>query len=441
MKRCHSVANNGERDFRPAKRYRGGYQNTRSMIKKNLGNSDTEGSGLMGALLGGLTGGGGGLGEIFQGLLGGGDDVTHEHNHIYFKTDVTMDSIKKLTDIIDDANREYERQVIDNTANFQFPKPIYLHITSNGGDLFGGFLAYDAIRNSKVPIYTVVDGYAVSSGSIMFMAGKKRFMNPNSYILIHQLSQTIQGTQTNSDVMDDAANNIELMTRLYQIYLTEFHYAYDPVPEENVLTKSLLEQHMNHDIYWNFETCFKYGLAEGIYSNYQVREEIDRREFYSNLTNGKTQLPTYAEVTGSFEQGHQIVFGDRSAFTPGPEIQERINVLVRKNGDTRKTVEDSLQQSVLGHLLNAIEQPESPGESNDAQSGESAQSGVDPNTLVGVEALMNLNEAPVINIEDSNNNDVRVIGTRRSTRNSTRQRKYSDDGSDYIPSDSSSDSD
>lgn len=378
----------------------------------------------MGALLSGVLGsGGGGIGEILQNVLGGSDDVTWEHNHIYFKTDVTMESVKKLTDLIDEANRQYDRQIIDDTNNFLFPKPIYLHITSNGGDLFGGFLAYDAIQNSKVPIYTVVDGYAVSSGSIMFMAGKKRFMTSNSYILIHQLSQTIHGTQTNADVMDDAANNIELMTRLYQLYLTEFRHGYAPVPDSNILDKDTLEQHMAHDIYWNFATCFKYGLADSLYTNYQAREEADRREFYQNMTDGEIRLPTYAEITGNFEREHHIIFGERTAFTPGPAIQDRINVLVRKNAETRQQVEASLKQSALGHLLNNMG---GDGSENDQRMFDLP----DLNSQI----LADSNEP---NSNEPNSNESVKIVTRRRTRNN--RDRDDDSESEYFPSEDGED--
>jgi ATP-dependent protease ClpP protease subunit len=420
MKRCHSIANEGEGSNRPAKKAKvlGRYQNTRS-IRNNADGGLGGGAGLIGALLSGIGGGGGGLGELFQGILGGSDDVTQVHNHIYFKTEVTMESIKKLTDLIDEANREHERQIIDDAVNFLFPKPIYLHITSNGGDLFAGFLAYDAIRNSKVPIYTVVDGYAVSSGSIMFMAGRKRFMTSNSYILIHQLSQTVNGTQTNADVMDDAANNIELMTRLYQLYLTEFRHGYAPVPAENILTKDTLEQHMAHDIYWNFQTCFKYGLAGGVFTNYQQREETDRREFYQSLTGGDIELPTYAEVTGSFEREQHSLFGDREAFAPGPDIQERISIIIQKNAETRKHVEDSLKQSALGQLLNNL-----------GDSGDSIQFGED-------EPAINLADEEKDGGNEGGDDDVRVIETRSNTRN----HDHASDGSEYFPSEDGEDTD
>jgi ATP-dependent protease ClpP protease subunit len=384
---------------------------------------------------------------LFEGILGGGDDITQEHNHIYFKTDVTMESIKKLMNIIDNNNREYERQIVNDTLNFVFPKPLYLHITSNGGDLFGGFLAYDAIRNSKMPIYTVVDGYAVSSGSIMFMAGKKRFMNPNSYILIHQLSKTVYGTQKHAEAQDEVDNNNELMTRLYQLYLTEFRHGYAPVPEENVLQKPTLERHMAHDIYWNYQTCFKYGLTDGIYANYQEREEIDRREFYQLITNSKVKLPTYAEATGSFEREQYTIFGSRTAFEPGLEIQNRIHELIKNDIESRKRDEDlSKGSTLLRQFQNTF------GDNNEHMLGDDGNGNVDLisdngsdisdrsniSTRSDNSTRSDISTHSDISTRSDNSNEIKIISTRSANAKRKRAKKY--EGSDYIPSENDSDS-
>ena len=348
MKRGFSAAAIGESNKYPTKK-------PRDTHHKNGGQNGIGSGNLMNIMLSSLIGGsGGGLGETFKDMFGGKDDVMKEHNHIYFKTEVTFDSIKKLSDIIIEINRDYERMSVDDTSNFVFPKPVYLHISSIGGDLLAGFLGYDVIRNSKVPIYTVADGYAVSSGSIMFMAGKKRFMTSNSYLLIHQLNQSICDTLNYNNVLDISVNDIELMKRTYQIYLDGYRHGYSPVPREYILTKEKLEEHMAHDIYWNFQTCFQYGLADGIYVNYQEREEQDRQDFNRKITGGLVKLPTYAEITGSFEHEHSVLFEDRDKYTPSPEVQKQICVLAQKNIDTRKNIEQKMNQSNLGRLLNSL---------------------------------------------------------------------------------------
>ena len=191
------------------------------------------------------------------------------HNHIYFRCEVTMDKINKLCNLIEDYNREQDALRYDCTSAIIVPKPIYLHITSMGGDMMGGFLAYDYIKNSRIPIYTIAEGYTVSSGANMFMAGQKRFMTENSYILVHQLSQTSNyGINTFHDMMDNAANIVEFMSKLYGIYLNNIRHNRKNVCTEDILTKEKLENHMLHDIYWNYETCLRFGIVDELYTNY-----------------------------------------------------------------------------------------------------------------------------------------------------------------------------
>jgi ATP-dependent Clp protease protease subunit len=198
-----------------------------------------------------------------------------------------MPNITNLINIINEYNRKQEMICRDISTHISAPLPIYLHISSHGGDLFAGFMTYDYIKNSNIPIYTIAEGYTISAGSIMFMAGKRRYMTENSYILIHQLNQTIYGTTTFHDMMDNAANTIEFMSRLYGIYLNNLRYNRKKVNLEDVLTKEILENHMKHDIYWNIETCMRYGLVDDVYINYNTHNANDIKEFVERkrLTN------------------------------------------------------------------------------------------------------------------------------------------------------------
>jgi ATP-dependent protease ClpP protease subunit len=194
--------------------------------------------------------------------------VFRDHNHIYFRCKVTMDHVNKLCNLIEEYNREQDLMRSDITTAIIIPKPIYLHITSMGGDLLGGFLAYDYIKNSKIPVYTIAEGYTVSSGANMFMAGRKRFMTENSYILVHQLNVNKYGTETFHDMIDNTVNIVDFMSKTYAIYLNNIRHHKQKVPYDDILTKEKLENHMLHDIYWNYETCARFGIADGLYTNY-----------------------------------------------------------------------------------------------------------------------------------------------------------------------------
>lgn len=213
-------------------------------------------------------------------------EVYCDNNHIYFRGDVTIEKVNQLCELIEGYNREHDLIKSSTFTSIVVPKPIYLHITSHGGDLIAGFLAHDYIKNSKIPIYTIADGYAISSGSTMFMAGKRRFMTENSYVLIHQLNQTDYSTNTFHDMMDNAMNVIEFMKRIYKLVLTNVRHS--PNCESEPLTKEKLENHVLHDIYWDFETCQKYGLVDDIYYNYDKADENDIQKIVESTVSKKS---------------------------------------------------------------------------------------------------------------------------------------------------------
>lgn len=228
-----------------------------------------------------------GMGKMFKNLMGAfiaPSAVSRRDNHVYFRGGVTSETATELINVIDGINFEYELQVNNNNTVYVMPKPIYLHINSPGGSLACGFMLYDAIKSSNIPIYTVVEKYAISSGSLMFMAGKKRFMTPTSYVLIHQLSQTGYSHETFANMEDNMTNSKDMMSKIYNIYIREQRNA----SPDCVFTQEKIEEILKHDILWDAETCKKYGLYEDIYYNTRQREIIDRSEFFANLINMKT---------------------------------------------------------------------------------------------------------------------------------------------------------
>lgn len=182
--------------------------------------------------------------------------IYRNSNHIYFRDDVTMDNITKLEKLINEVNQEFKELKHKLSGVELSPKPIYLHISSYGGDLYAGFIGVNAIRNSVIPVYTVIEGYAMSCGSLMFVSGVKRYMTKNSYQLIHQLS-SFRGWGTFSNIEDDYVNTKQLMRDLTKIYEDNTH---------GKLPKSVLKDILKKDLELDYETCLKYGLVDGLYT-------------------------------------------------------------------------------------------------------------------------------------------------------------------------------
>ena len=183
------------------------------------------------------------------------DMIYRKDNHIYFRSDISTSSIDKLGNLIDEYNSEYTvlYNSCYNIAEIS-PKPIYLHITSDGGCLISGFLGSDIIRNSKIPIYTIAEGMVASAGTLLSVSGKQRYMTENSYLLIHQLSTGSMGNY--EQMTDNQENNTELMKKLKEYY---FKYT--------SLTHKQINETLRRDIYWNYDKSKKAGLVDDVYVN------------------------------------------------------------------------------------------------------------------------------------------------------------------------------
>ncbi len=179
------------------------------------------------------------------------DEVYVDKNHIYFKTDVTKESIDKLATKIDFLNNKINS--VQNACMYGKinPHPIYLHITTNGGDLLAGFYGYDKIKSSLAPIHTIIEGCVASAGSLLSIAGSKRYITPNSHLLIHQLRTGLYGTYDN--LVDEKLNCDHLMSKLLNLY-------YDNC--KRTLTKTKIKEILKRDIFWNANTSILNGFVD-----------------------------------------------------------------------------------------------------------------------------------------------------------------------------------
>lgn len=170
-------------------------------------------------------------------------------NRVYFYSGVSRPKILRLNKAITNLNSNLQaRQMVYGGSE---PEPIKLHINSYGGSVFAGLSAVDYILTSKVPIHTIIDGCAASSATLMSVVGSHRLMHRNACMLIHQLSGHMWGKY--QDMQDDMKNSEMLMEKIRSIYKT-----YTRVPEKE------LDEMLKHDLWWNAETCLKYGLVDEI---------------------------------------------------------------------------------------------------------------------------------------------------------------------------------
>tara|TARA_Y100000310_G_scaffold283783_1_gene306035 strand:+ start:286 stop:915 length:630 start_codon:yes stop_codon:yes gene_type:complete len=180
-----------------------------------------------------------------------GDDnnvVSAIGNRIYFYSEVTRTKVLELNRSIVKLGNQFKTSS-DLLGND--PAHIKLHINSYGGSVFAGFSAVDYIRNSKVPVTSIIDGCAASAATIMSVVAQERLMHENSFMLIHQLSSMMWGKY--AALKDDMINNDLLMAKIKGIY--ENH---------TKIPKKELDKLLSHDLWWDAKKCLRYGMIDGI---------------------------------------------------------------------------------------------------------------------------------------------------------------------------------
>lgn len=172
--------------------------------------------------------------------------VDFSHNRVYFYSGVTRPKILQLNKGIFNLNVN----MLSKTGPLEYePPPIMLHINSYGGSVFAGLSAVDYIKNSKIPVHTVIDGCAASAATLMSCVGAHRMMHKNACMLVHQLSGMMWGKF--QEMQDDMENSEMLMEKIKNIYR-----------EHTKIPKKEMDNILKHDIWWEAEKCLQYGLVD-----------------------------------------------------------------------------------------------------------------------------------------------------------------------------------
>jgi len=175
--------------------------------------------------------------------------IYRENNRIYFYSEIDRNSTQTLIKMI----REAEQYSFVTAFQLGLESiPIYIHISSLGGYVYDALSVVDAIKRCRVPIYSVVEGSVASAGTFISMVCQKRFICPNAYMLIHQLSGEVGGKM--GEISDEFANLTELMEVMKQLYT-----------DHSKLSQRLLGRLLKHDLYLNAKKALKYGLADELF--------------------------------------------------------------------------------------------------------------------------------------------------------------------------------
>jgi ATP-dependent protease ClpP protease subunit len=206
------------------------------------------------------------------------DESDMELNHIYFYRAVTTDSCLDLNKKINEMTKKLLKHAIDYDID---PPNIYLHINSNGGSLLDAFSTVDTIKNSQIPIISIVEGAVASAATLISVVCSYRYATSSSVMLIHQLSNGFHGKY--EEIKDDFENEMTMMNYIYDLY-----------NKHSKLPLEFIKDILKHDIWLSSSKCLEYGLIDDIWTGPRVSIVKNSIDITKNTSNqDKINLTTF----------------------------------------------------------------------------------------------------------------------------------------------------
>ncbi|MBS4190346.1 ATP-dependent Clp endopeptidase proteolytic subunit ClpP [Bacillus sp. FJAT-49705] len=141
-------------------------------------------------------------------------------------------------------------------------KDITLYINSPGGSITAGMAIYDTMQFIKADVSTVCTGMAASMGAFLLAAGAKgkRFVLPNSEVMIHQPLGGAQGQATEIEI---AAKRILFLRDKLNTILSE----------RTGQPLEVIAKDTDRDNFMTAEKAVEYGLVDKIISRNTTEEK------------------------------------------------------------------------------------------------------------------------------------------------------------------------
>ena len=164
-------------------------------------------------------------------------EVYAEGNTVFFFCDVSEYTVREMCRLLKQVSLRHDN--------------IKLCINSPGGEMYAGFAGMDYIRfltTQGTNIETIALGFCASAATFLLMGGSKRTMGKNSYVMIHQMSDSIGGTYC--DLKNEMRNNKKYMKHFRSMYL-----------ESTEISEEYLEKLLTKDISMTAKKCLRLGVV------------------------------------------------------------------------------------------------------------------------------------------------------------------------------------
>ncbi len=132
-------------------------------------------------------------------------------------------------------------------------KDIKFYINSPGGSVTAGMAIYDTMQYVKCDVSTICVGMAASMGAVLLASGAKgkRFVLPNSEVMIHQVMGGAEGQAT--DIKIRAEYILKIKDKLNKI-----------LAKHTGQTIARIEKDTDREHFMSAEDARKYGIVDKI---------------------------------------------------------------------------------------------------------------------------------------------------------------------------------
>lgn len=144
-------------------------------------------------------------------------------------------------------------------------KDITLYINSPGGSITAGMAIYDTMQYIKPDVSTICTGMAASMGAFLLAAGEKgkRFVLPNSEVMIHQPLGGAQGQATEIEIA--AKRILFLRDKLNKI-----------LAERTGQPLEVIAKDTDRDNFMTAEKALEYGLVDKIITRNPAEDKKEK---------------------------------------------------------------------------------------------------------------------------------------------------------------------
>lgn len=125
---------------------------------------------------------------------------------------------------------------------------VEVRISSPGGCVGDGITIYNALKACGKPVRTIVDGFACSIASVIFMAGDERIMTDTSLLMIHNVSAASFGTATEHRKLADDIDTVNELSKAAYM-------------ERVSISREELSEMMDAETWISAEDAFSMGFA------------------------------------------------------------------------------------------------------------------------------------------------------------------------------------